>query len=228
MRVALAGMPTVTILGGTGGLGQALALRLCAAGESVVIGSRSADKAEACAAQIRGRLPDARVVGLPNARAVEASGLTVLSVPFAGAEPLLPELERALTGRVLIDTVVPLRVHAGFAELLPLPGVASVGEWLQAALPAVRVVSAFKTVPAAAMADLGHSVSADVLVCGEDAAARAEVAALVGRIAGLRAVDAGTIRNARYVEGITALLLNLNARHRVRASIVITGLDGAR
>lgn len=228
MRVALTGMPTVTILGGTAGLGHALALRLCAGGCAVVIGSRSAERAEACAAQIRERLPNAEVMGLPNTRAMEAGTLTLLSVPFGGVESLLPELARTLAGRVLVDTVVPLRVHGGFAELLPAPGAASVGEWLQAALPNVRIVSAFKTVPAATMADPDRPVRADVIVCGEDATARAAVIELIGRISQLRAVDAGTIRNARYIEGITALLLNVNARHRARTSIVITGLDESR
>jgi NADPH-dependent F420 reductase len=219
-------MPTtVAILGGTGGLGRALALRACASGHPVVIGSRTAERAEATAAELRSLLPDAQVVGLPNVRAVEGSDLTVLSVPFDGVGTLTSSLGRALEGRVLIDTVVPLRIRRGFAELEPIAGAASAGEWLQAALPAVRVVSAFKTVPAATLADVAGPARADVLVCGDDDRARRDVIGWIGRMVGLRAVDAGTIRNARYVEGITALLVNLNVQHHARTSVTITGLS---
>jgi NADPH-dependent F420 reductase len=142
-------------------------------------------------------------------------------------EALLPGIARPLDGRVLVDTVVPLRVRHGFAELQPIAGAPSVGEFLQAALPGVRVVSAFKTVPAATLADFTRPARADVLVCGDDDGARTQVIEWIGHMAPLRAVDAGTIRNARYVEGITALLVNLNLRHRARTSITITGLDEA-
>src|SRR6185436_15029211 len=98
---------SVAILGGTGGLGRALALRACASGHSVVIGSRTTEKAEGTAAELRSRLPDAMVAGLSNARALEGSSLTVLSVPYDGVEALIPTLARALEGRVLVDTVVP-------------------------------------------------------------------------------------------------------------------------
>ena len=76
----------VAIPGGTGGLGRALALRACASGHPVVIGSRTVERAEATAAELRSLLPGAQVIGLPNVRAVEGSALTVLSIPFDGVD----------------------------------------------------------------------------------------------------------------------------------------------
>ena len=92
-------------------------------------------------------------------------------------------------------------------------------------MPSSRVVSAFKNVPAERLQDLDAALAGDVILCGDDAAARAEVAALVAKLPGLRAVDAGRLANARYLEAITALLLNLNRKYRARTSIAIVGLD---
>jgi NADPH-dependent F420 reductase len=216
---------TIAILGGTAGIGHGLALRFCAAGESVVIGSRVPERAADAAARVRALLPDARVTGRANPEAAAAAARAVLSVPFEGVATLLPMLESTLRDGLLIETVVPLRVHHGFAELLPVPGGRSVGEWLHAALPGVRVVSAWKNLAAAALRDLARPVVGDVLICGEDPWARADVAGLVRRIPTMRPVDAGTIRNARYIEAITPLVVGLNRRFGISASIAITGFE---
>jgi NADPH-dependent F420 reductase len=214
---------TISILGGTEGIGHGLALRLCAAGESVVIGSRVAERAADAAARVRALVPHAQVTGRANPEAAAAASRVVLSVPFEGVAALLPMLGATLRDRLLIETVVPLRVHHDFAELLPVPGGNSVGEWLHAALPGVRVVSAWKNLAAAALRDLARPVVGDVVVCGEDPWARTEVVRLVRHVPALRAIDAGTIRNARYVEAITPLVVNLNRRFDIAASIAITG-----
>src|SRR5262249_46652055 len=113
---------------------------------------------------------------------------------------------------------------AGFFELAVVEGAASAGELIQQAAPAARVVSAFKNLSAEKLRDPSSALEGDVVLCGNDAPARGEVARLVRLIPGLRAVDAGGIANARYVEAITALLLNLNRRHKARTSIAILGL----
>ena len=120
--------------------------------------------------------------------------------------------------------IVPLTLRAGFFEIAPVPGAPSAGELIQRRLPAARVVSAFKNLSADNLGDLSRRLAGDVVVCGNDPAARAEVASLVTLLSGLRAVDADGIGNARYLEAITALLLNLNRRHRARTSIAILGL----
>src|SRR5438045_1306994 len=121
--------------------------------------------------------------------------------------------------RLMTQDTIALHVRAGFFELMPVEGAASAGELIQQTIPAARVVSAFKNHSAETLQDLTVPLEGDVVLCGNDAAARTEVAALVGLLPGLRAVDAGGIANARYLEAITALLLNLNRRHKARASI---------
>jgi NADPH-dependent F420 reductase len=125
----------------------------------------------------------------------------------------------------VIDVIVPLALRAGFFALAPIPGAASVGELIQQTVPEARVVSAFKNLSAEKLRDLAAPLAGDVVLCGNDDGARAEVARLVGLLPGLHAVDAGGIANARYLEAITALLLNLNRRHRALTSIAILGLD---
>ena len=215
---------TLVIVGGTGPLGRGLALRFAAAGVAVVIGSRDRARAEAAAAEIRAAVPAARVEGAENADAVRRSRRIVLAMPAAGLAEFLAAVAPALAGALVVDVTVPLRVRHGFAEIVPLDGAASAGELVQACLPAARVVSAFKNLPAERLADLAEPLEGDVVLCGDDEAARTEVAALVAMLPGLRAVDAGRLANARYLEAITALLVNLNRRHKRRTSIAILGL----
>jgi 8-hydroxy-5-deazaflavin:NADPH oxidoreductase len=217
-------MGALAFLGGTGPEGLGLALRLAAAGEPVVIGSRVAERARRAADTIRAALPRAEVQGHANPEALERADRIVLTFPFEGLAAFLGVSAAALDRKLVIDVIVPLRFRAGFFELAPVDGAASVGELIQRAAPAARVVSAFKNLSAEKLGDLASPLAGDVLVCGNDPSAREEVAGLVRRIPGLRAVDAGGIENARYVEAITALLLNLNRRHRARTSIAILGL----
>jgi len=155
---------------------------------------------------------------------VARSKRLVLTFPFGGLATFLAAGRAALAGKLVIDVIVPLAVRNGFFELTPVDGAASAGELIQQTVPAARVVSGFKNHSAETLQDLAAPLEGDVVLCGNDAGARAEVAALVGLLPGLRAVDAGGIANARYLEAITALLLNLNRRHKARASIAILGL----
>jgi NADPH-dependent F420 reductase len=202
-----------------------LALRFAAAGETVVIGSRSAARAVAAVETIRTAVPAARVSGAENGAALASTERMILAFPFGGLAAFLAAMAGGLAGKLVIDVIVPLAMRAGFFELAPVPGAPSVGELIQQAAPSARVVSAFKNLSAEKLRDLATPVDGDVVLCGNDASARAEVARLVGLIPRLRAVDAGGIANARYLEAITALLLNLNRRHAARTSIAILGLD---
>jgi NADPH-dependent F420 reductase len=120
--------------------------------------------------------------------------------------------------------MVPLSFHRGFADVAPLPDARSMGELIQGREPRARVVSAFKNVPADLLTELERRLEGDVLVCSDDDAARREVMDLVRRIRALRPIDAGPLAGARHLETITALLVNLNRRHRARTSIAIVGL----
>ena len=214
----------IAFIGGTGRQGLGLALRFAAADAPVVIGSRVAERAAAAAETVRTAVPGASVRGYENAEAVARSTRLVLTFPFGGLASFLAAGRAALAGKLVIDVIVPLAVRNGFFELTPVDGAASAGELIQQTVPAARVVSGFKNHSAETLQDIAAPLEGDVLLCGNDAGARAEVAALVGLLPGLRAVDAGGIANARYLEAITALLLNLNRRHKARASIAILGL----
>jgi len=217
-------MQPLAFVSGTGPEGLGLALRFAAAGESVLIGSRVAARAAAAADTVRAGVPGAHVSGCENSEALARSDRIVLTFPFGGLVAFLQSAPDGLAGKLVIDVIVPVALRAGFFELVPVPGAASAGELIQQRLPAARVVSAFKNLSAERLSALGAPLEGDVVLCGNDAAARAEVARLVALLPGLRAVEAGGIANARYVEAITALLLNLNRRHRARTSIAILGL----
>jgi len=217
-------MTPLAFLGGTGPEGLGLALRFAAAGEPVIIGSRIADRAAAAADKIRATVPGARAEGYENLDALGRSDRIVLAFPFEGLPPFLDAAGRRLDAKLVIDVIVPLAFKPGFCEVAPIPGAASVGEMIQARVPGARVVSAFKNLPAETLGDLSVQMAGDVVLCGNDQAARGEVAALAAKIPGLRAVDAGKIGNSRYLESITALLVNLNRKHKAHTSIAVLGL----
>jgi len=213
-------MGRLAFVGGTGAQGLGLALRFARAGEAVVIGSRDASRADEAARRIRTAVPGAVAEGLPNLDAITCCERVVLTLPAPALPGFLDIAAGRLANKLLIDVAVPVALHDGFFALAP-----SAGELVQAVVPSARVVSAFKNVPAERLQDLDAALAGDVILCGDDAAARAEVAALVAKLPGLRAVDAGRLANARYLEAITALLLNLNRKYRARTSIAIVGLD---
>jgi NADPH-dependent F420 reductase len=216
----------IAVVGGTGPLGSGLARRFAAAGERVIVGSRDAARAAAAAASVCSAVSGRRCEGAENLAAVARAARVVLAVPGSALPGFLDRAAPSLAGKLLIDVVVPLAFEHGVATIAPLPGARSASELVQARVPEARVVCAFKNTPADALLDLNARLEGDVVVCGDEAAARAEVSALVAKIPGLRAVDGGRLVNARHVEAITALLVNLNRQHRARTSIAVLGLEG--
>lgn len=216
----------IAVVGGTGPLGSGLARRLAAAGERVIVGSRDAARAAAAAATVCSVVQGVACEGVENLAAVARADRIVLALPGTALPEFLEVAAPSLAGKLLIDVVVPLAFEQGFATIAPLPGARSASELVQTRVPTARVVGAFKNTPADALLDLTAPLQGDVVVCADDAAARAEVSALVGKIPRLRAVDGGRLANARHVEAITALLVNLNRQHRARTSIAILGLEG--
>ena len=213
---------TVAVLGGTGPQGRGLARRLALAGQRMVIGSRVSERAEAVAAPLRAANLD--VTGTDNASAAEAADLVIVAVPYEGHRALLTGLAGALAGKVVVDCVNPV----AFDKLGAYPLLVEAGSAAQeaaAVLPASRVVAAFHHVSAVLLEDpsLGE-VDIDILVLGDDREATDLVQALAGRIAGMRGIYAGRLRNAAQVEALTANLISVNRRHKTHAGIRITGL----
>jgi len=214
----------IAVVGGTGTHGSGLARRLAAAGERVIVGSRDAARAAAAAASVCSAVAGNRCEGAENLAAVARADQVVLALPGAALPEFLERAAPTLAGKLLIDVVVPLAFEHGLATIAPLPGARSASELIQMRVPGARVVCAFKNTPADALLDLNAPLRGDVVVCGDDAAARDAVSALVAKIPELRAVDGGPLVNARHVEAITALLVNLNRQHKARTSISILGL----
>jgi len=216
----------LAIIGGTGDLGFALALRWVKAGVSLIIGSREATKADEAAGRIRERIAGARVTGAANADAAAQANIVALTVPFTAQAGTLNSIKKAFTSGILIDTTVPLAAAVGGRATRVL-GVweGSCAQAAQALLPGVRVISAFHNVSAELLQDLDAVPDCDIFLCGDDTEARQKVASLVNLIPGLRALDAGGLEMSRICESMTALLISLNRRYKTRHSgFRVTGI----
>ena len=218
---------TVAIIGGAGELGYGLALRFASAGAKVVIGSRDEKKAQDAAARVKQAVPTADVTGFGNADAAGKATIAILAVPFSAQAAILKSIRPALKTAILVDATVPLAATVG-GRPTRLIGVweGSAGQAARELLPGVPVVSAFHNVSADVLQDASAVPDCDVLICGDDPAAKERVAALVKLIPGLRPLDAGALEMSRIVEGLTALLIALNRRYKVHhAGIRITGME---
>jgi len=217
--------PTLTVIGGTGEEGSGLAVRWAAAGYPVVIGSRSAEKAATVSAELAATLPDgsAPLTGATNAEAAAAGEVVVLSVPYAAQADTLAQITAGSQGKVLITVCVPLKPPRVSTVWRPAGG--SAAEEAQAQVGAdVRVVAAFQNVAAGHLLDLAWQPDCDVLITGDDKQAKL-IAQELATAAGFFAVDAGPLANASVVEGLTAVLIGINSRHKIKGSgIRITGI----
>jgi NADPH-dependent F420 reductase len=220
----------IPILGGTGALGAGLALRWAEAGAPIVIGSRSAERAEEAAARLREAVPGAEVEGLVNEEAAKRAEIVFLTVPFRAQSENLNNLRGALeAGQILVDCTVPLAAAVSGKATRSL-GVwqGSAAQQAQEMVPeGVAVVAALHTVGAPTLADADAELGEDVLVCGDRKADKARVARLIELIPGLRAVNAGALEMARIVEQLTPMLISVNSRYKAHAGIRLTGLPDA-
>lgn len=225
----------MALLGGTGKLGSALGLRLAAGGYAVVLGSRDAGRAEQAANTINHRLEAgearaggfARVTGSDNAAAASRADVVVVTVPYESQAQTLLGLAQATCARVVISTAVPLRFIPGQGPIHVDVPEGSAAEQVARLLPEARVVSALQTVSSATLGKLNRDVNTDVIVTGDDDDAKRVVAAILEAVSGARAVDGGPLRNSRYVEQLTVLLLTINARARRNTGLRLTNLSDA-
>ena len=198
-------------------------MRMALAGEDVVIGSRDAGRAKAAAEEVAGLAPGAVVEGGLNEEASARADVVFVVVPYSAQRSTIEPLAGHLAGKVVVGVTVPLRFGKGGASIKPVPDGCAALE-LEALLPDSRVAAAFQTISAHDLLDPNKRVDSDVVVCSSDEDAKAQVMELSGRIDGIRAVDGGELGNAGYVEGMTALILNLNRRYKARAAFRITGI----
>jgi 8-hydroxy-5-deazaflavin:NADPH oxidoreductase len=210
---------TIGILGGTGDQGRGLARRFALAGNPVIIGSRSAERAVA-AAQALGA--DLGIRGMANPDAAAAADVVIVAVPWDGHGDLLRSLAEPLAGKIVIDCVNPLGFdQRGCYRLGVSEG--SAAQQAAAVLPDSVVVGAFHHVSAVLLLDPEvASVDLDVLVLGDDRSATDLVQALAARIPGVRGVYAGRLRNCGQIEALTANLVSINRRYKAHAGLRIT------
>ena len=217
-------MKTLAILGGTGKEGAGLAMRWALKGYRVIIGSRAAEKAERRAREMNAELGDQLLTGLANEEAAAAADIVILSVPYAAHAPTLRGVKDHCQGKILVDLTVPLKPPEIMSVNLPVGSAAALEA--QALLgDTVTVVAAFQNVSAVKLKQLDRDVDCDVLVCADNADAKAAVVELVAA-AGMRGIDAGPLKNAVAAESLTPVLLHINRAYKVKgAGIRITGLD---
>jgi 8-hydroxy-5-deazaflavin:NADPH oxidoreductase len=195
----------IGIVGGTGDFGQGLAERLRRLGEDVELGSRT---------------PHDEFVS--NRDCAEDSDIVFLSVPPAGVAEMCLNLAANLEGKVVVSVASPVVFEDGKAGAAP--GEISLAELAAKAAPGARVVAGFHTVSAKALARVDEPLAEDVILCGDDQDAKAVVADLAERLVDGRAVDAGRLEVARWLEPLTAVLLNVNRRYKASTGVRVTGL----
>jgi hypothetical protein len=206
----------IAIVGGTGKLGAAIARRLAKAGHQVVIGSRSAESAARVADELGFGL-----AGLANPDAAKAADIVIVTVPFAAQAATLAEIAPYVTGKIVVDTTVPLVPPKVMrVQLLPEGSAAARAQGLLG--EGVTLVSAFHNVAAHKLIT-DEDIGCDVLVFGDDKAARGKVVALANAM-GLRGLHGGALVNSAAAESLTSILIFLNKTYRVDgAGIRITG-----
>lgn len=207
----------VSVLGGTGEQGRGLAQRLARAGQSVMIGSRSADRAQSIAAEI-----GSGVAGGSNEDAARFGDIVIVAVPWDGHRELLESLAADLAGKIVVDCVNPLGFDKQGAFALSVEE-GSAAQQAASVLPDSSVVAAFHHISAVLLLDDSvSSIETDVLVLGDDRDATDAVQALAGRIGGIRGIYGGRLRNAGQVEAFTANLISMNRRYKVHAGVRVT------
>ncbi len=199
----------IAVLGGTGDFGQGLAARLRRSGEDVVLGSRTP-----------------RDEFVANAEACERGDVIFCSVPPAGVQDTAEQLAELLAGKILVSVASPIVFRDGRPSADP--GDVSLAEVAARAAPDARVVAGFHTVSAKALARVGDPLREDVLLAGDDHEAKMVVARLAALVVEGRAVDAGPLEVARWLEPLTAVILNVNRRYRTQAGVAITALPEDR
>lgn len=214
----------IAVVGGTGPQGRGVAYRFASSGHRVVLGSRDASRAIEKATEINERLGNAAVSGSDNATAVGDASVVLLAVPWGGHAALVGGLADQLAGKIVISCVNPLGFDQDgpFGLVLEEPA----AQETQRLVPSARVVGAFHHVAALSLwrtpDPLHHE---EMLVCGDDEAAKSVVQDLAVAVTGKRGIDAGNLRLARQLEPLTTVLISMNKRYKTRSGVAITGVE---
>ena len=210
---------SIAIVGGTGNLGGALALRLGAPGVKIIIGSRDAEKARKAVETLKPNLRAGEMVGMTNQEAVKDANFVVIAVPYEGQAQMIEDLKGQVAGKIIIDTVVPLNKIKPFVP----PAGSALQEAQQILGDEAPVIGALHNISAVDLGDVDAPLG-DVLVCGDNAEAKQKVMEIIIRI-GARAFDGGPSSNAYVIEGLTGVIISLNRKYKSKhGSIKIPGI----
>lgn len=203
----------VAVVGGTGPFGRAVATRLVAAEVDVVVGSRDAARAEAAARELGAS-------GATNAEACSSADFVIFAVNAEGALDTARELRMAVGASPVLS--VASELHFSKEGVLPSIEAVSLAERIQEELDG-PVLAGLHSLAAASLGG-DEAPDDDALVCGDDADAKATALELAALLTSGRALDAGPLASARALEGLTAVIVNLNKRYKGHAGIRVTGL----
>lgn len=215
--------PILAIIGGTGKEGNALAARFARAGVHVLIGSRDAAKAQQAARDLEARVAGAKVEGYSNQEAAAKADVVLLSVPYDGMQPILENIREAARSKIVINIASSLDPERKSRAKVPAAGSVT-AEIQQFFGDTAKVVAAFQNISPEKFESVEETIDSDVLVCGGDKEARALVIGLIRR-AHMDAFDAGVLANAVAVEALTAVLIAVNIKYKIKgAGIRLTGV----
>jgi NADPH-dependent F420 reductase len=207
----------IGIVGGTGDIGEGMALRLSPVFD-VIVGSREADKAEATCRlgreTLKSRGKECSLTGVSNQEAVDRADVVVLAIPFKHLAPTLEGLH-GFEGKIVVSPVNPMEKRDHFTFVPPPEGSAALMA-RRMLPPSARLCSAFNTIAANKWKALDEELAYSVPVCGDDADAKHQVMEIVNRISRLQAFDAGPLAVSSMVEALTPLLLNIARYNRMR------------
>lgn len=218
----------IGFIGGTGPEGRGLALRFAMAGRDVFIGSRGMERGQQIAEELGTIIPSiaSKIKGGDNKQACEAGDMILITTPFEGQKDTLEALTTELKGKIVVNVIAPLKFEKGKGAMPESVPEGSAAEQAQTILVDSIVVGAFQNASAEELLDPEKSADCDVIVCADDQDAKKQVMELAETIKGMRGVDGGKLFNAKVVESITALIININRVYKAHASIKITGIDG--
>lgn len=209
----------IGFLGGTGPEGRGLALRFALSGEKVFIGSRDSIRGIEVAKKMNGLCPGL-IDGGSNETASKVSDIIVVATPYEAQKDILQSLKSNLNHKLIINVIAPLSFSKnGISAVTVKDGSAALE--CQKMLPDSSVISAFNNISAQDLLKKDKQIDCDVIICGNDQDSKKIVMSLAEKIYSVRAIDGGDLKNSKYVEDLTALLLNINKIYGWHSSIKI-------
>ena len=215
-------------IGGTGPEGRGMALRFALAGEKCFIGSRNQERGQQIAEELGTLVPSvaSNIGGGDNQECSEKGDIVLITTPFDGQRDTLQALKKELAGKIVVNVIAPMVFERGKGAMAVNVAEGSAALQAKAILPNSTIVGAFQNLSAEDLLIPDKNVDCDVVVCADDQDAKTTIMELAEKIKNIRAVNGGGLMNARYIENLTTLLVNINRIYKVHSSIKITGLEG--